>query len=99
MKNLLKIVAVLGVALLLVGRRTRTGDQRRLGWSRKGYDRRRSCRMPTVEATNLATGAKATPTTNAQGEYHFVNLPAGHYSLHGDCGRHEGRYCAMSKSF
>ena len=29
----------------------------------------------------LGTGAKATQTTNAQGEYHFINLPAGHYSL------------------
>jgi hypothetical protein len=35
----------------------------------------------SVEATNLATGFKQTTTTNAQGEYHFVNLPAGHYSL------------------
>ena len=35
----------------------------------------------TVEATNLATGVKATQPTNAQGEYRFVNLPAGHYSI------------------
>jgi hypothetical protein len=34
-----------------------------------------------VVATNLATGAKATITTNASGEYHFINLPVGHYSL------------------
>ena len=34
-----------------------------------------------VVATNLATGAKTTITTNASGEYHFVNLPIGHYSL------------------
>src|ERR1700727_3043953 len=34
-----------------------------------------------VVATNLATGAKTTTTTNASGEYHFVNLPIGHYSL------------------
>lgn len=35
----------------------------------------------TVVATNLGTGAKVTTKTNATGEYHFVNLPVGHYSL------------------
>jgi hypothetical protein len=35
----------------------------------------------TVEATNVATGAKSTQKTNAQGEYHFVNLPVGTYSV------------------
>ena len=35
----------------------------------------------TVEATNLATQLKLTTKTNASGEYHFVNLPVGHYSL------------------
>ncbi len=34
-----------------------------------------------VVATNLATGSKTTTTTNASGEYHFVNLPVAHYSL------------------
>ena len=34
----------------------------------------------TVEATNIATGVKATQHTNAQGEYRFVNLLAGHYA-------------------
>ncbi len=34
-----------------------------------------------VVATSLATGAKSTTTTNASGEFHFVNLPIGHYSL------------------
>jgi hypothetical protein len=34
-----------------------------------------------VIATSLTTGAKSTTTTNASGEYHFVNLPIGHYSL------------------
>ena len=34
-----------------------------------------------VVATNLATGAKTTIKTNANGEFHFVNLPIGHYSL------------------
>ena len=35
----------------------------------------------SVEATNLSTGFKQTTPTNGQGEYHFSNLPAGHYSL------------------
>jgi len=35
----------------------------------------------SVVATNLGTGAKVTTKTNATGEYHFVNLPVGHYSL------------------
>jgi hypothetical protein len=34
-----------------------------------------------VVATNLGTGAKATTKTNATGEYRFINLPVGHYSL------------------
>lgn len=34
-----------------------------------------------IEATNLATGVKASSTTNANGEYHFINLPIGHYSI------------------
>jgi hypothetical protein len=35
----------------------------------------------TIVATNLATGLKTTTKTNASGEYHFINLPVGHYSL------------------
>src|SRR5271169_4156196 len=35
----------------------------------------------TVEATNLGTGSKHTDNTNSSGEYHFTNLPVGHYSL------------------
>src|SRR5450432_3834256 len=35
----------------------------------------------TVVATNLGTSAKATQHANSQGEFHFVNLSAGHYSL------------------
>jgi len=35
----------------------------------------------TVVATNLGTGVKTTTKTNSGGEYHFVNLPVGHYSL------------------
>ena len=34
-----------------------------------------------VTVTNLGTGFKQDLKTNAQGEYHFVNLPAGHYSI------------------
>src|SRR6185437_5794284 len=34
-----------------------------------------------VVATNLGTGVKTTTKTNTTGEYHFVNLPIGHYSL------------------
>src|ERR1700759_2780298 len=36
---------------------------------------------PKVVATNLATGVKTPTKTNANGEYHFINLPIGHYSL------------------
>lgn len=35
----------------------------------------------TVEAVNIATGQKVTTTTNASGEYHFFQLPIGHYKL------------------
>jgi hypothetical protein len=34
-----------------------------------------------VDLTNLATGFKQSTKTNAQGEYRFANLPAGHYSV------------------
>jgi Carboxypeptidase regulatory-like domain len=35
----------------------------------------------TVEAVNIATGQKVSTATNANGEYHFTNLPIGHYKL------------------
>lgn len=35
----------------------------------------------TVEAVNLGTSQKITTTTNSSGEYHFTNLPVGHYKL------------------
>lgn len=35
----------------------------------------------TVVATNLATGVKSNSTTNANGEYRFSNLLAGHYGV------------------
>src|ERR1051326_7342808 len=34
-----------------------------------------------VVATNLGTGVKTTTKTNATGEYRFINLPVGHYSV------------------
>ncbi len=35
----------------------------------------------SVEATNLGTGFKTTVKSNTAGDFHFVNLPAGHYSV------------------
>jgi Carboxypeptidase regulatory-like domain len=35
----------------------------------------------TVEAVNLGTSQKITTTTNANGEYHFINMPVGHYKV------------------
>jgi len=47
-----------------------------------------------VEATNIATGVKSTQKTSTQGEYHFVNLPVGKYTVivtaSGMSGRSEG---------
>ena len=47
----------------------------------------------TVDATNLATGFKASTTTNTNGEYRFINLPAGHYSLQAASGGLKGGLC------
>jgi hypothetical protein len=46
----------------------------------------------TIEATNLATGLKKTETSSSSGEFHFVNLPAGHYSLQAQSGNLKGGY-------
>ena len=46
----------------------------------------------TVEAVNLATGLKKTESTNSSGEFHFVNLPAGHYSLQASTGNLKGGF-------
>ncbi len=35
----------------------------------------------SVEATNLGTGFKTTVKSNTAGEFRFVNLPGGHYSV------------------
>ena len=46
----------------------------------------------SVTATNLGTGVKTKTTTNAAGQYHFVNLPVGHYSLQMSGGGMTGGY-------
>lgn len=45
-----------------------------------------------VVATNIATGVKTTSKTNANGEYHFINLPVGHYSVEMSAGSLAGGY-------
>jgi Carboxypeptidase regulatory-like domain/TonB dependent receptor len=44
----------------------------------------------TVEITNLGTGYKSSQVTKASGEYHFVNLPVGHYSVQASSGTATG---------
>ena len=46
----------------------------------------------TIEAVNLQTGYKTSTTTNSTGEYHFVNLAAGHYSLRASAAGLAGGY-------
>ena len=46
----------------------------------------------TVEATNLATGFTASTKSGASGEYHFTNLPVGHYSLQASSGGLKGGF-------
>jgi Carboxypeptidase regulatory-like domain len=45
-----------------------------------------------VEVTSLTTGFKASQTTNTAGEYHFVNLPPGHYSVQATAAGLKGGY-------
>jgi Carboxypeptidase regulatory-like domain len=45
-----------------------------------------------VVATNLGTGVKSTTKTNATGEYRFINLPVGHYSLEATTSGMSGGY-------
>ncbi|MFL6313431.1 MAG: carboxypeptidase regulatory-like domain-containing protein [Terriglobales bacterium] len=45
-----------------------------------------------VVATNLGTGVKSTTKTNATGEYRFINLPVGHYSLEANTNGMAGGY-------
>ena len=44
----------------------------------------------TVDATNLATNFKNSVTTNSNGEYHFIDLPAGHYKIEATSGGLKG---------
>ena len=44
----------------------------------------------TVDATNLATNFKNSVTTNSNGEYHFIDLPAGHYKIEATSGGMKG---------
>lgn len=45
-----------------------------------------------VIATNLGTGVKSTTKTNATGEYRFINLPVGHYSIEASTNGMAGGY-------
>src|SRR4051794_2949083 len=45
-----------------------------------------------VDITNLQTGYKASTTTNSNGEYRFINLPAGHYSVQAASGGMKGGF-------
>src|ERR1035441_4670613 len=89
MKNLLKSVAVLGVALLLsvaaLGQMT-SGDLNGVIKDPSGA----VVANATVDAKNLATGFKASTKTNSSGEYYFSNLPGGHYSLQASSGDLKG---------
>ena len=79
-RNSLKLVSLLGILLLssvwLFGQAI-SGDLVGVVKDSSGA----FVPSANVEATNLGTAAKSVQHTNAQGEYHFVNLPAGHYSL------------------
>ncbi len=44
----------------------------------------------TVEATNLGTNFKNTVTTNSNGEFHFIDLPTGHYTIEATSGGLKG---------
>jgi hypothetical protein len=45
-----------------------------------------------VVATNFGTGVKSTTKTNATGEYRFINLPVGHYSIEASTNGMAGGY-------
>ncbi len=80
MKNLLKILTVLAVAFLL----TATALGQAISGDMVGAVKDSSGAVvagATVEVTNLGTGFKQTVTANSAGEYHFVNLAPGHYSV------------------
>jgi len=80
MKNLLKIFTVLAVALFLSASalaQMTSGDLNGVVRDPSGA----VVANATIEATNLATGAKSTTKTNSAGEYYLGNMPPGHYSL------------------
>jgi len=72
----LAVVAVIGLPILLHGQAV-SGDLLGVVTDSSGA----VVSNAQVVATNLGTGAKATTKTNATGEYRFINLPVGHYSL------------------
>ena len=95
MKNLLKSLLVLGLALLLpaaVLGQAISGDVVGIVKDSTGA----LVANATVDATNLSTGYKTSTATNTSGEYHFVNLPAGHYSVQAASGSLKGGYADLA---
>src|SRR6516165_8197568 len=91
MKNLLKSLAVLGLALLLPA----AAFGQAISGDLVGVVRDSSGAVvpnATVEATNLGTAYKTTTTTSTSGEFRFTNLPAGHYSLQATSGSLKGGF-------
>ncbi len=91
MKNLLKSLTVLALALLLPAAalaQAISGDLVGVVKDSTGA----MVANATVDATNLQTGLKANSTTNSNGEYRFTNLPAGHYSVQAASGSLKGGY-------
>src|SRR5215472_12591383 len=95
MRNLLKHLLVLGLALALpaaVLGQAISGDI--VGVVRDSTGA--VVANATVDATNLATGYKTSTVTNSSGEFHFVNLPAAHYSLQVVSGSLKGGYADIA---
>jgi len=91
MKNLLKSLAVLGLALLL----SAAAFGQAISGDLVGAVRDSSGAVvpnASVEATNLGTAYKTSTTTSTSGEYRFSNLPAGHYSLQATSGSLKGGF-------
>ena len=91
MRNLLKSLLVFALALLLPAAalaQAISGDVVGIVKDSSGA----VVANATVDATNLQTGFKINTTTNTNGEYHFVNLPAGHYSLQASSSSLKGGY-------
>ncbi len=91
MKNLLRNLTVLALGLLLpVAALAQAISGDLVGVVKDSSDA--VVGNASITATNLQTGFKATTTTNTSGEYHFTNLPAGHYSLQATSGSLKGGY-------